>query len=107
MVLSNEQRVLHLGLQTAEENWLKFLRLQSQPQQWHPFSSKSMPSNSVTSYGPSIQTHECGGQFLFNPPQELSKETEDLCSEFSTSCVKLVLRAMACFSYFSKSFCFR
>jgi hypothetical protein len=42
MVLSNEQRVLHLGLQVAEENWLKFLRLQSQPQQWHPFSSKSM-----------------------------------------------------------------
>ena len=35
--------------------------LKALPPQWHTFSNKATPPNSVTPYSPSIQTHESMG----------------------------------------------
>ena len=37
-------------------------------QQGHTYSNKIIPPNSATLYGPSIQTHESMGPYLFKPP---------------------------------------
>ena len=50
-------------------HWGKLEQKRPQSPQWHTSSNKSTPPNSATPYGPSIQTHESMGPFLFKSPQ--------------------------------------
>jgi hypothetical protein len=51
---------------------------QSPPPQWHTSSNKATPPKSAISYGPSIQTHESMGAFLFKLPQSSSPPPSSL-----------------------------
>jgi hypothetical protein len=79
LMLEKELRILYLDLKGETVSHIEYSRsigdLRATSTVTHflqkglTYFKKAIPPNSVTAYGPSIQTHELWEPYLFKPPQ--------------------------------------
>lgn len=73
-----KEAISHTGVAWADE-------ISKPAPQWHTSFTKATPPNSAISYGPSFQTHDSRGPFLFKPPQYIFTKFLTVISENFTA----------------------